>query len=176
MTQFEITTSHSHRPPAGAQFPRVETPHACSRFFGIRPGSLEHFCVMSKLITWPVSPTARAARKQSKPAPLPRSSTVSPGRNDARAIGFPQPNPRFALRNRAGILFRVAARVGLRVEGCHGGVSNTRHLPRQGEVLPCMPQPFPPEKRHGFLQSCHTGSGRQREYHRESRCPCCLLL
>ena len=36
-------------------------------------------CVMSTPITCPVSPTWPAARKQSKPAPLPRSITVSPG-------------------------------------------------------------------------------------------------
>ena len=37
-----------------------------------------------------------AARKQSKPPPLPRSSTVSPGRSAAMAWGLPQPRPRSA--------------------------------------------------------------------------------
>src|SRR5579862_116209 len=34
--------------------------------------------------------------KQSKPAPLPRSSTTSPGFIAAMAWGLPQPKPRFA--------------------------------------------------------------------------------
>ena len=36
-------------------------------------------------ITLPFGPTRLAARKQSKPAPLPRSTTVSPGRRSAMA-------------------------------------------------------------------------------------------
>jgi len=42
---------------------------------------------MSTPITLPVGPTWRAARKQSKPAPLPRSRTVSPGRSAAADNG-----------------------------------------------------------------------------------------
>src|SRR5205823_408470 len=52
--------------------------------------------VMSTPMTLPVLPTRLAARKQSKPAPLPRSSTVSPGSSAAIAWGFPQPSPRSA--------------------------------------------------------------------------------
>ena len=52
--------------------------------------------VMSTPITRPVGPTWRAARKQSNPAPLPRSSTVSPGFMAATACGLPQESPRFA--------------------------------------------------------------------------------
>jgi hypothetical protein len=52
--------------------------------------------VMSTPITRPVGPTCRAARKQSMPPPLPRSSTVSPGRSAAIARGFPQPRPMLA--------------------------------------------------------------------------------
>ena len=41
-------------------------------------------------------PTRLAARKQSIPPPLPRSSTVSPGCSSSSASGFPHPRPRFA--------------------------------------------------------------------------------
>jgi len=44
----------------------------------------------------PAGPTCRAARKQSIPAPLPRSTTTSPGRIAASACGLPQPSPRSA--------------------------------------------------------------------------------
>src|SRR5262245_28549212 len=50
--------------------------------------------VMSTPITRPSGPTSRAARKQSMPAPLPRSSTASPGASCACASGLPQPRPR----------------------------------------------------------------------------------
>ena len=53
-------------------------------------------CVMSTPITVPCCPTARAARKQSNPPPLPRSRTVSPGFRAAMACGFPHPRPRLA--------------------------------------------------------------------------------
>src|ERR1700736_6203762 len=43
-----------------------------------------------------VAPTWRAARKQSKPAPLPRSTTISPSFRAAIACGLPQPSPRLA--------------------------------------------------------------------------------
>ena len=52
--------------------------------------------VMSIPMTRPAGPTRSAARKQSKPAPEPRSSTVSPGVSDASATGLPQPRPRLA--------------------------------------------------------------------------------
>ena len=52
--------------------------------------------VMSTPITRPAGPTLRAASKQSKPAPLPRSSTVSPGSSPATACGLPHDSPRFA--------------------------------------------------------------------------------
>ena len=51
--------------------------------------------VISTPITLPDFPTFFAARKQSKPAPEPKSRTVSPSFIDASAVGFPQPNPRF---------------------------------------------------------------------------------
>src|SRR5690554_3721122 len=50
---------------------------------------------MSTPMTIPSGPTALAARKQSKPAPDPMSSTYSPRFRDAMATGFPQPRPRF---------------------------------------------------------------------------------
>src|SRR5262249_54261909 len=43
-------------------------------------------------MTWPVSPTCRAAKKQSMPPPLPRSNTVSPGLRPAILTGSPQPS------------------------------------------------------------------------------------
>jgi hypothetical protein len=52
--------------------------------------------VISTPMTRPVSPTWRAAKKQSKPAPQPRSNTTSPGFNSAIASGLPQPSPRLA--------------------------------------------------------------------------------
>src|SRR4030042_372799 len=52
--------------------------------------------VISAPITFPVSPTFLAARKQSNPAPEPRSITVSPWRNEESATGFPHPRPKFA--------------------------------------------------------------------------------
>ena len=44
----------------------------------------------------PLGPTWRAASRQSKPAPLPRSSTISPGLSAARAPGLPHDRPMFA--------------------------------------------------------------------------------
>ena len=53
-------------------------------------------CVMSTPITRPSGPTCRAASRQSKPAPLPRSISTSPGFRAAIACGLPQPRPRLA--------------------------------------------------------------------------------
>ena len=50
---------------------------------------------MSTPITCPDAPTFLAAWKTSKPAPLPRSMTVSPSRILATAKGLPQLNPKF---------------------------------------------------------------------------------
>jgi hypothetical protein len=52
--------------------------------------------VMSTPMTCPVLPTLPDARKQSKPAPEPRSRAVSPSFKDAMAVGLPQPSPRLA--------------------------------------------------------------------------------
>src|SRR4030042_1657114 len=51
---------------------------------------------MSTPITLPLFPTLLAARKQSNPAPDPRSSTVSPSFKEASASGLPHPSPRLA--------------------------------------------------------------------------------
>jgi len=51
---------------------------------------------MSTPITFPLSPTFLEARKQSNPAPEPRSRTVSPSLREASATGFPHPRLRFA--------------------------------------------------------------------------------
>jgi hypothetical protein len=52
--------------------------------------------VMSTPITRPVRPTLGPATKQSNPPPDPRSSTTSPSRSDAIAVGLPQESPMFA--------------------------------------------------------------------------------
>eukprot|EP00427_Karlodinium_veneficum_P036509 CAMPEP_0169296918 /NCGR_PEP_ID=MMETSP1016-20121227/65415_1 /TAXON_ID=342587 /ORGANISM="Karlodinium micrum, Strain CCMP2283" /LENGTH=57 /DNA_ID=CAMNT_0009388379 /DNA_START=63 /DNA_END=236 /DNA_ORIENTATION=+ len=45
----------------------------------------------------PSGPTLSAAKKQSKPPPLPMSTTTSPGCNFAEATGAPQPKPMLAF-------------------------------------------------------------------------------
>ena len=52
--------------------------------------------VMSMPIALPVGPTFRAARNTSRPPPLPRSTTVSPSRRLAVAVGLPQDRAMFA--------------------------------------------------------------------------------
>ena len=52
--------------------------------------------VMSTPITNPSGPTRSDARKQSTPAPHPRSTIVSPSFGQAKDTGLPQPRPRFA--------------------------------------------------------------------------------
>src|SRR5262245_11651806 len=47
--------------------------------------------VMSRAMTRPAGPTARAARRLSVPLPAPMSTTVSPGRGAPRASGLPTP-------------------------------------------------------------------------------------
>ena len=49
---------------------------------------------MSTPITSPPPPTLRAARRQSRPAPEPRSTTTSPGASCASDTGLPQPSTR----------------------------------------------------------------------------------
>lgn len=51
---------------------------------------------MSTPMARPVEPILEEARKMSKPAPLPRSTTVSPSRRLAMAKGLPQLSPRLA--------------------------------------------------------------------------------
>lgn len=51
---------------------------------------------MSTPITFPELPTFSAARKQSNLAPEPRSRTTSSVLISAKAVGLPQPRPRFA--------------------------------------------------------------------------------
>ena len=65
--------------------------------------------VMSTPMTVPLAPTWRAARKASKPAPLPRSSTVSPGlqRGDGLRVAAAQAEVG-ALRHRSRLLGAVA--------------------------------------------------------------------
>src|SRR3990172_10770015 len=50
---------------------------------------------MSIPMTLPFLPTVVDNKKQSMPAPEPRSNTVSPCFNESMASGFPHPNPRF---------------------------------------------------------------------------------
>src|SRR5208283_52841 len=49
--------------------------------------------VMSTPITLPLLPTLLAAKKQSKPAPAPKSRTVSPSFSDAIAVGLHSQDP-----------------------------------------------------------------------------------
>src|SRR5512134_90402 len=96
-TQLEMTAS-TELSPAGrfSISPRRNSTlpkppfRAFSRAFSSISG------VMSTPITRPDGPTARAARKQSNPAPDPRSRTVSPSAREARATGLPHPSPRLA--------------------------------------------------------------------------------
>ena len=48
--------------------------------------------VMSRPYALPVGPTRLAESRTSIPPPEPRSSTVSPRRSSASAVGFPQPS------------------------------------------------------------------------------------
>jgi hypothetical protein len=48
--------------------------------------------VMSTPYALPVGPTRRADSSTSMPPPEPRSSTTSPARRSATAVGFPQPS------------------------------------------------------------------------------------
>jgi hypothetical protein len=58
------------------------------------------FSIISGVISTPMAlpflPSFLEARKQSSPAPEPRSRSVSPFLREANAIGFPQPRPRLA--------------------------------------------------------------------------------
>src|SRR5437016_2962245 len=49
--------------------------------------------VMSMPMALPVGPTFAAARNTSRPPPQPRSTTISPGRRLAVAVGLPQDSP-----------------------------------------------------------------------------------
>ncbi len=97
ITQFDRMTSAvlsaigrcSSSPRRNSTFP-APTPAAFSRAL------LSISCVMSTPMTPPSGPTCLAASRQSNPAPLPRSTTVSPGRIAAIACGLPQPRPRLA--------------------------------------------------------------------------------
>ncbi len=62
----------------------------------LRRASSTMSVVMSTPMTCPSGPTCRAARKQSKPPPAPRSRTRSPGFSAAMAVGLPHPRPRLA--------------------------------------------------------------------------------
>ena len=93
ITQLEITQS-TEESPTGSPSIRpflTSTWSRPARAAFCRAASIMA-SVMSMPITRPVSPTCRAAMSRSRPAPEPRSSTVSPARTPAKASGFPQPN------------------------------------------------------------------------------------
>jgi hypothetical protein len=52
--------------------------------------------VMSMPMALPAGPTFTAARKTSRPPPQPRSTTTSPGRRLAVAVGLPHDRPMLA--------------------------------------------------------------------------------
>ena len=58
-------------------------------------------------MAFPVGPTLAAASRTSRPPPQPRSTTVSPSRRLANAVGLPQDRPRFASAKRQ-LLRRIA--------------------------------------------------------------------
>mmetsp|Transcript_15243 Transcript_15243/g.64343 ORF Transcript_15243/g.64343 Transcript_15243/m.64343 type:complete len:214 (+) Transcript_15243:623-1264(+) len=78
--------------------------------------------VMSTPTTKPSRPTSSCARKQSTPAPQPRSSTVSPRFSAARRTGVPHPTPRSAspATARSASVYPMAERL---------GVEETQHPP-----------------------------------------------
>ena len=90
---------------------------------------------MSTPMTLPVGPTRLAARKQSKPAPLPRSTTVSPGREVGDGLRVAAAEPEVGARGHARqILLRVAeleAGAGARRHSsrAHPGASGLGNLP-----------------------------------------------
>jgi len=93
ITQFEITTSTE---AAGSGISSItplrkiafRMPASCA----LRRASSSISSVMSRPYAMPVGPTRFADRITSIPPPEPRSSTVSPSRSSATALGFPQPS------------------------------------------------------------------------------------
>ena len=98
MTQFEMTTSTeasstgraSMVPSRNSTFERPVVAKNLTAFLRAR-ASISG--VMSTPIARPPSPTFWAARNTSLPAPLPRSSTTSPGARCEKATGFPHESP-----------------------------------------------------------------------------------
>ena len=96
-TQFEMTASTLASPTGSASIsPSRDSTFAKPPLSALARARSTISGVMSTPTTRPSGPTRSAARKQSNPAPEPRSSTVSPGASDARATGLPHPRPRFA--------------------------------------------------------------------------------
>lgn len=105
MTQLESTTSTllsetgrcSISPRRNSTF---ESPVRSENDAALRR-ALESICaVMSTPMALPVGPTACAARNMSKPAPDPRSITVSPLCRDAMACGLPHDSPKLVPSGR----------------------------------------------------------------------------
>jgi hypothetical protein len=93
ITQFEITTSTES---AGSGICSI-TPFRKWTFVtpvsaALRCASASISSVMSSPYATPVGPTRLADRITSMPPPEPRSSTVSPARSSATAVGLPHPS------------------------------------------------------------------------------------
>ena len=94
MTQFDMITSATPSARGRCSIsPRRNSTLAKLPFTALERAFDTMSGVMSTPITRPVSPTSRAARKQSKPPPEPRSTTTSPGFSAAIALGLPHPRP-----------------------------------------------------------------------------------
>ena len=93
MTQFEITTSTESAGSGTSSitpFRKMALATPASAAFARASASISS--VMSSPNARPVGPTRFAERMTSMPPPEPRSSTVSPSRRSATAVGFPQPS------------------------------------------------------------------------------------
>jgi hypothetical protein len=81
-------------------------------FFSASPSPFNHLgCHVDPQYAFPKGPTFPAARKMSIPPPQPRSTTTSPGRRLAKAVGIPQGKSHVA-RPVMAVLSRVAERFG----------------------------------------------------------------
>src|SRR5207248_10477463 len=92
MTQFEMTTSTVAGGRGIASMVPLRKVAFCTpalALFSLARASISS--VISMPYAWPPGETRLADRSTSRPAPLPRSRTTSPGRNWASTVGFPQP-------------------------------------------------------------------------------------
>ena len=156
ITQFEMITS----PVASAIGRCSSSPRRNSTLAGPDAGSVGR-------VPWPASrascprrsrglsgPTCFAARKQSKPAPLPRSISTSPGRSAAIAWGIAAAKAEIgAVRHRTELRLRVAdAGRLLRLRAAAGGGGGAACGTRRGDrAVAAADQVFDVGIVHGWL-------------------------